>query len=164
MTLFSAVISGQTITNAGGDQDIFELVAPANSRVLIHDVILGQTTEEGDAAAELLGILLMRGHTTTGSGGAAVTPVNLNPYSRVSGCTVARNNTTVAADGSPATILADAWNLQAGYVWRMSDILHGKILVKPSQRFVVRLNETPADDFTAYCTLLFEEIGKVPAS
>ena len=171
MTVFSATFATASITSAGGIQDIFELVAPANSRVVIHDVVLAQFSDELAAEAEIVSILLMRGHSSSGSGGVDITTTgvaNLNPYGRATGCTVERNNSTLASGGSPETLWADGWHLQAGFIWRMSERLNmlgndGKIVLKPSQRFVVRMNEAIADDISANGTLLFEEIGKVPA-
>jgi hypothetical protein len=40
-----------------------QLVAPSNSRVAIRAISFGQYSDAGDAQAEMLSVLLMRGHT-----------------------------------------------------------------------------------------------------
>ena len=70
--------------------------------------------------------------TTTGSGGAAVTPQPLVPSEAVASSTVARNNTTVATDGTPLILVADAWNIAQPYRW------DGRIIIPASTRLVVR--------------------------
>ena len=65
MSIFSASFSAVAVSAA---QDVFELVAPSTSRVAIRSISLGQYSDAGDAAAELLSVLIMRGHTTSGPG------------------------------------------------------------------------------------------------
>lgn len=164
MPLFSAVVSAVAISAA---QDLFEIVAPATSRIAIRDIKIGQHSDFGDAAAEILGVSIIRGHTTTGSGGSAVTPVPLNAVSnQASAATVARNNTTIASNGTTQTIIADAFNVQGG--WALSDVLgpggpeaaDKRIVMAPSERLVVRLT-APADALTFDATLIWEEGGSV---
>ena len=168
MTVFTAQFNGIAITSASGTQDLFELVPDATTRIRILEVEINQGSDFGDAEAEIRPILFMRGHTTTGSGGSAVTPANLSPYGRVSVTTVARNNTTLATAGSPKTVLATGWHLQAGFIWRppedfARDPFRRHIVIKPSQRFVIRLATGLADDLAdVSATVTFEEIGKAP--
>ena len=171
MTVFTAQFNGIAITAASGTQDLFELVPDATTRLRLLEIELNQGSDFGDAQAEIRPLLIMRGHTTTGSGGAAVTPVNVNPYGRVSVTTVARNNTTLASAGSPETLLATGWHLQAGFIWRPPETLvrgdpfRRHFLVKPSQRLVIRLATAVADDLADVSgTVTFEEIGKSPVS
>lgn len=172
MTVFTAQFNGVAITSASGTQDLFELAPGATTRLRLLEVELNQASDFGDAQAEIRTLLFMRGHTTTGSGGSAVTPVNVNPYSRVSVTTVARNNTTLASAGSPETLLATGWHLQAGFIWRPpEDLTRGldphrrQYVIQPSQRFVIRLAEAVTDDLADVSgTVTFEEIGKSPVS
>ena len=164
MTVFTATFAAVAVTAA---QDLFEIVAPANSRVRLLELDIGQYTDFGDAAAEILSISIHRGHTTSGSGGSTVTPANLDPYSRVAGATVEANNTTVATTAG-VLLWSTAWHIQAGFVWRPLEDVHEApyrrhILIKPSQRLVVRIT-APADSITVNGTMLFEEIGKSPVS
>lgn len=170
MTVFTAQFNGVAITSASGTQDLFELVPDGTTRIRLLEIEIFQASDFGDTEAEIRPLLVMRGHTTTGSGGSAVTPVNVNPYGRASVTTVAANNTTLATAGSPETLLATGWHLQAGFIWRPpQDAPHGmnpfrrNFLIKPSQRCVIRLAVGVTDDL-ADCggTVTFEEIGKAP--
>lgn len=175
MTVFSATFSAVAISAA---QDLFEIVAPADSRVRLLEVDIGQYSDieaaTADLAAEeqeILSILFIRGHTTPGSGGSDPTPVNMNPYSRASTAAIAANNTTVATTAG-TTIWSTTWHIQAGFIWRPpEDLPRGldpfrrHILLKPSQSLVIRTNaETLADAVTTNGSILWEEIGKSPVS
>ncbi len=166
MTVYTASFSAVAITAA---QDLFEIVAPANSRVRVLEIDIGQYSDFGDAQAEILSIAVHRGHTTSGSGGSTVTPANLNPYGAAAGSTVEANNTTVATT-SGTLLWATGWHVQAGFLWSPPEIsppgvvpFRRHIIVKPSQRLVIRIT-APTDEITTNGTILFEEIGKSPVS
>lgn len=166
MTMFSATFADVAVSAA---QDLFEITAPADSRVLIHEIDIGQYSDAGDAAAEILGLQIIRGYTVSGSGGSSVTPGNLNSYGRAAGAVVEANNTTVANTGTVETLLATVWHLQAGFIWRpdrpsLRDQMNAKLIqLAPSERLVVRIT-APADAITTNGTIVFEEIGKLPNS
>jgi len=166
MTVFSAAFSAVAVSAA---QDLFEIVAPASSRVRLLEIDIGQYTDFGDAAAEILSLTIHRGHTVSGSGGSAVTPANINPYGAVAGSTVEANNDTVAIT-SGTLIWSTTWHVQAGFIWRPPEDTPGgmdrfrrHILIKPAQRLVIRIT-APADPLTTNGSILFEEIGKSPVS
>lgn len=161
--IYTATFSAIAVSAA---QDVFELVAPATSRVRIREIKLGQYTDFGDAAAEILSVLLIRGFTTSGSGGAAVTPANVQGHTGAlaASSTVERNNTTVAQDGTGVTLYADTWNIATTW-WFAPSMPSPRqgwwgehLIIAPSQRFVVRIT-APADSVTCNGTLVFEELG-----
>lgn len=156
MTVFSAVFNAVAVSAA---QDLFEIVAPSSHRVNLRAIILGQYSDAGDAQAEILSILVIRGNTVTGSGGSAVTPHALGSTSIAALSTVAANNTTPASGGSPQTLIADAFNEQGswGYRWEAS-CDEEKIQLDPGTRLVIRVT-APADVITMNGTLIFEEAG-----
>lgn len=166
MTVFSATFDAVSVSAA---QDLFEIVAPTNSRVRLLEIDIGQYSplDVGDTEEEIVGLLIMRGHTTTGSGGSAVSANNVNPYGRADGATIAANNTTVATSGTIETLWATQWHVQAGFIWRPLEVgginPHRRfILIKPDQRLVIRIT-APADELTTVNgSILFEEIGKAP--
>lgn len=161
-TLFSAAFNAIAVTAA---QDVFELVAPATSRILIHQIELGQYSDFGDAADEILSVLLLRGHTTSGSGGSTITPRNLETWGRASAiASVERNNTTIAADGTPHLLYATAFNVRAGFFWPSGSLasLRRPISLEAGDRFCVRIT-APADEITLNGTLIYEETGINPA-
>lgn len=166
MTVFTAAFSAVAVTLA---QDLFEIVAPANSRVRLLEIDIGQYSDFGDAQAEILSIAIHRGHTVSGSGGSTVTPENINPYGAAAGSTVEANNTTVAIT-SGALLWATAWHVQAGFLWGPLEnaprgvlAFRRHIIIKPSQRLVIRIT-APNDELTTNGSILFEEIGKSPVS
>lgn len=155
--VFAATFTAVAVSVA---QDVFEIVAPSTSRVLIREIRLGQYSDAGDAAAELLSILILRGYTVSGSGGTSATPVNMQGHTgaKSAGSTVEVNNTTVANTGSPVTLLADSFNVQAGFRYYPAPGDH--IVLEKSQRLVVRIT-APADALTMNGTLIFQEVGDV---
>lgn len=155
MAIFTGTFSAVAISAA---QDLFEIVAPANSDVSIRKVMLGQYSDFGDAAAELISITVVRGFTTSGSGGTAVTPANIKGHTGAVASTtvVEANNTTVAQDGTGVTMLADTFNVAAG--WYYDPPKDERIVVGAGKRLVVRIT-APADALTMNGTIIFEELG-----
>ena len=166
MADYTSSFSAVAVTAA---QDVFEIVAHASSAVLIHDVKLGQYTDFGDTAAEILSVIVHRGFTVAGSNGSANTPTPLRSNSRAAVSTVTTNNTTVANTGTSAVILADTWNIAAG--WSLRDTLSlpnsadrigglRGVILQPSERLVIRIT-APADSLTCNGTMVFEELGNI---
>lgn len=153
--IYTATFSNIAVSAA---QDLFELVAPASTRLELLEVKVGQESDEGDAAAEMLPIQIIRGYTTSGSGGASVTPGKVVPWQRDAVATVERNNTTVAQDGTGVILDADTFNIMGG--WRHYPAPEERIGVEISTRLVVRLPVAPADAVTMYGTIKWKEIGK----
>lgn len=141
-------------------QDLFEIVAPATSRIVLREFEFGQHSDAGDALADMLPLEIIRGYTTSGSGGASVTPVPMVPWSDAptAAATIERNNTTIAANGSPKILRATAFNVMGGY--RYYPGYRGeRIMLDFSQRLVIRLSAAPSSEISCYGTLVFEEIG-----
>lgn len=142
--------------NVTAQQDLFEIATPATAAVIIHGVVLAQTTEVGDAQEEGLSILFKRGQTSTGSGGTTVTAAQLFE-SAASASTVKANNTTKASGGTIVTLHADAWNVRSQFLWIPTPEM--RIVIPPSSRFTVELATIPADSITMNGTLYFEALG-----
>jgi hypothetical protein len=159
MAGFAATLNAVAVTAA---QDVFELNTPTGCRVRIREVRLGQYTDFGDAAAEILSILFVSGYTVSGSGGSTATPVNLSRHSGGASAvtTVETNNTTVANTGTAIVLLADAWNIQAPFLWQCPEnpLDNANIYIEGGGRFVVRIT-APADSITLNATIVFEEVG-----
>lgn len=136
--------------------DFFEIVAPSDAVLLIEQIHVSQETEEADAQAEMLTWAVIRGHTTSGSGGNASTEVAWETGGPAAGATVEDTNTTVATGGSPATLWRDAFHVAQGIHWFAGE---SPFVVSPSQRLVVRLEETPADSITWSGTIVWRELG-----
>lgn len=138
-------------------QDLFELVAPATAIIIVHDVHCYQTSEFGDAAEEMLSLLLKSGATVSGSGGSSGTAVARDFGDAAFGGTVEINNTTKANTGTIVTHYAWAWNVRIPF-----DVIftpETRPILSPSRRATLELATAPADSITMSCWLTFESIG-----
>lgn len=162
--IYTATFSAISVTAA---QDVFELTTHASSRIEICEIFLGQYSDAGDAQAEMLSVQIIRGYTTAGSGGAAVTPGNFEPWSRAALTTVARNNTTVATAGTAVILHSEAFNVQGGWLYKPlkaeRDNERPRIEAAGATNglLVVRIT-APADAVTMNGTIKFRELGLVP--
>jgi hypothetical protein len=140
----------QTVSAA---QDLLEFVAPSDAVVLIHEVHIGQSSDGASADSEMLQTSIIRGHTTSGSGGGSATVTPLETGMPAAGGTYERNNTTQATT-SGVTLTTDAFNVLNGY----SAVFDPPLVVSPSQRCVVTLS-APADALTLHARALIDELG-----
>lgn len=139
-------------------QDFFEISPADDKPVLIHGICVGQSSDAGDSASELLRWSIVRGHTSSGSGGSAQTgrpALSVNGAAAGFACEV--NNTTIASGGTPITLHADVFNVMTGLVW----IPTPEMRIGASQAdttICVRLLSTPADSLTMDGVLYLEEL------
>lgn len=149
--VYSASFSEVAVTVA---QDLFEIVAPADASVRVHGVTISQSSDAGDAQAEMGKILIHRG-TATGSGGSVVTPSPLSEGDAAFGGTVEANNTTQSVEGT--VLHSEAFNVQIGFYYMPPP--EDRVEVSPSQLFIVELQAAPDDSLTMSGTIVFEAIG-----
>ncbi len=155
--VYTATFAAQAVAAA---QDLFEIVAPAAKRVQIMGVDIGQYSDAGDTQAEMLSIQIILGYTTSGSGGGSVTPQNTKSGGKAATSSLERNNTTLAQTGTAKIIIATAFNVQAGWIFRPHDVSEKSddiIELAPSERMVVRIT-APNDEVTINGTIKFREI------
>lgn len=142
-------------------QDLFELAAPADAVVRLISCRIGQSSDPGDAQAEMIPIKIVRGHgsVTSGSGGTAGVEEPLSKGFSAAGSVVEINNTTkmVVGSGSLHTMLNDAFNLQVG--WLYQPVPEEVIEVSPSDRITVELVTAPVDSLDMNGTIVWEELG-----
>lgn len=148
---YAAVFEEIAVTVA---QDLFEVVAPADGTVVVHSVTITQSSDAGDAQAEMLPILIHRG-TATGSGGTTITPSPLSEGDAAFGGVVEANNTTQSVEGT--FLHGEAFNVQIGFYYLPPP--EDRVEVSPSQLFIVELQAAPDDSLTMNGTIVFEEIG-----
>ena len=152
-----------TITAAGGDVDLLSLQPADDKPVRLAGWILGQTTEEGDAAAEHVRLTVrhMVATVTIGSGGAAPTPVANRPGTAdvaAAGFTARCNDTTVSTTTGANTIMEElGWNLQQT-PWERWIPEDQRPIAMQGEALIVRLEDAPADDFTGVFTFFVEEL------
>lgn len=154
--IYAASFSATALTTNA--QDLFGVLAPATSRVAIREIKFGQYSDPGDAQAEMLSVLLIRGSTIS-STSAAITPVNVKGWTGVptAGSSVTLPCTTLASTASASLVHADTFNVMGG--WRYYPVPEERIVLEISQRLHVRIT-APNDALTLNGTILFEEIGK----
>lgn len=92
--------------------DLLEVNVASTKPVLVLGYDIQQTSDVGDAAEEILALLLKTGATTSGSGGSASTPVNLDRSGAAASLTAEQANTTKASAGTIVTVLTLGWNIR----------------------------------------------------
>lgn len=150
--IYSVIFSAVAVTAA---QDLFELTPADDKPVEIVGIEIGQTTDAGDAADELLQLSIIRGFTASGSGGSTPTPSPLDPVDTAAGFTSEVNNTTLANTGTTATLWTTAFNVRAGYInWFPPEARPAAS--QANTTLVVRMT-APADSLTMSGTLFVRE-------
>jgi hypothetical protein len=152
MPVYSVTFSAVAVS---AQQDLFEIVSPAAGIIEIHGFELFQTSDHGDAAAEGLQLLWVRGHATSGSGGSSFTPVLRSGKDGAAAATCEINNTTIASTGTAVNYSAGGFNVQAGFErWYPPEV---RPVLRNSERGVLRCS-APADALTMSGTLYYEEL------
>lgn len=137
--------------------DLVEITPADDIPVLIHGFRVWQTTDVGDAQEEIITLSWVRGHTTSGSGGSAATPVLKNHRDTAAGMTAEVGNTTAASAGTTTTPYATGWNVRSPL----------EVVFTPEQRIradqgnttiVLRMGAAPADSLTIGCSVDVEEL------
>lgn len=152
--MYRAMFSKVAVTAA---QDLFEVVSPADAVTRIHGWGVGQSSDTGDAAEEILNVALKSGPTTSGSGGSSPTVVPNSLGDAAYGGTVEANNTTKASTGTIVTHDPREINVRIGL-----DVLYepeDRKDLSPSARLTLELIDAPADSLTLSGYIIFEEIG-----
>lgn len=156
--LYTAQFNAVAVTAA---QDLFEIAAPADAIVVVHEWNIFQTTDVGDAAEEILRLECVRGigTVTSGSGGTTVTPQPISDGDAAFGGTVEANNTTrmVVGTGTLETLPQHGWNIRTEYIKIYTP--ETRPVISPSNRWTLSLPAAPADSITVSGTVTFEEIG-----
>lgn len=138
-------------------QDAFEITPADDKPCEIVSIHIAQTTEAGDAQDEMLGVQIIRGFTTSGSGGSAPTPAPMRPADTAAGFTAEVNNTTLANTGTTTTLHSDAFNVRAG--WTYIPPLDARPVVNQGNTTLVVRLTAPADSVTFNGTMIVRELG-----
>lgn len=137
--------------------DFFEIAPASNKPCIVHACYISQSSDVGDAAEEMLRVKIIRGHATSGAGGAAATPSPLNPGDSAAGFTAETNNTTIASTGTTVDLHAEAFNIRSGWVYMPTPETR-PIVTQGQTTLVVRLMAAPADSLSMSGTLVVEEL------
>lgn len=137
------------------ESTLVEITAPSDAVVKILSVRIGQNSEEGDAAAEMLNCSISRFSASGTGGNLAIVADPLQVGFPASGCTVDTAHTTLGTGEN--VIVEDAWNVQAGWYWAPATEAE-EIWLSPSG-IVGVVCEAAADSITLMCSVMYEEIG-----
>lgn len=129
--------------------DFFELNPATDKPIKLLGLLISQSTDVKDAEEEMIRLRILRGHTTSGSGGSAPTPRPCNPNDGAAGFTAETCNTTIASGGTALNIVSDAFNIRMGEVfWFPEGAEPGSVNTSADGRLVVREMAAPADSVT----------------
>lgn len=155
--MYSASFANVAVT---ATVDFFEILAPSDASIIIHEIHIGQETEEGDSQAEMLSWGIYRGEgATSGSGGGTATPEPVDAGMAASGATVETNNDTQASagGGSLTQFFASAFHVAAGLHYVPTP--GARPVISGGDFMTITLDEAPADSIDFYGSVIFEEIG-----
>ena len=158
--VYSMSFDGQSITAADGNVDLFELLCPSDAVFCLLHAELGQSSDAGDAEAELIRISILRIHTSfvSGSGGAAGVEEPFHVGYSTAGTVTERNNETVAT-GTADTMLSTCVNVQASPAWFYEPIPERRVWISPSDALVIRVMAAVADTLTISGSITWAEYG-----
>jgi hypothetical protein len=145
------------LANASGDIDLWELTPADDKPIEIIGIALDVTSELTDAADEWGAISILRGHTTSGSGGGTPTPVDIGLSGTAAGFTVEDRNTTVASAGTALLCAAFGVSVRSGLREWLPDGC-GFTAGQGNTTLIVRQTSTWADDVTGSGTLWVREM------
>lgn len=149
-----------TITNAGGNTDLWEILPADDQPCKIIGLRLGQTSEVADAAEEGVRVTIrrLRATVTGGSGGSAGAPEEVSRANQAPAFASETNNTTVATTSGDSEVIDEiAWNIRSSPLeWYPPDDRFAPAAIQ-GEALIVRLETTVADDITFCGTLWVEE-------
>lgn len=163
MSRIYTVTYNGTITAAGGDSDLLSIQPADDKPCRLRGFILSQISEVGDAQEEGLRITVRRmtATFTVGSGGSAISaaaPPN-DSADPVWGFTARCNDTTVATTSGTNQIHEDlGWNERNTPFEHWLPDAPYCLEARQTEAIVVRMETTPADDFTGSFTFFIEEL------
>lgn len=156
MRMYVVTFAG-TITNAGGDNDLFSILPGTGRGCIIVSCKITVTSELADAADEALDVRIKRGATTQGSVGNAATAYPLDEGNGITATATCRTlDTTIASGGTEVEIDAHAPPQRNEY--RYQPIPAEFIRVENPSVLAFRLATAVADDVTGRGTLIFGEL------
>jgi hypothetical protein len=153
--VYTVVFQAVAIT---ASQDLFEISPADDKPVQFLGLFLAQSTDFGDAQDEVLRWSVIRGFTSSGSGGTAPTPRATKRSDAAAGFAAEVNNTTKATTGTTNILHADGFNVRVGcaFWWTPETTPEAS---QADTTMVVRLEAAPADSITFDGTLYVAEFG-----
>lgn len=153
--IYGANFSAQAVTTA---TDLFEITPAADRAVVVYGLALGQTTDLGDAAEEVLMIGIYR-DCTAGSGGTANTEYIYNNTAVGANNTAATRSLGTASTGGTLIDIIP-WNIRVPLMWVPIPEMRPKFsnIAAEGPVSTFRLIAAPADSITLSASLYWTEI------
>lgn len=152
--IYTVTLSKKAQTAAA---DIFDIAPAANKNIEIVGLFIGQSSDFGDAQAEIIPYQVVRGNTTVGSGGAAAEIAPIDPSDPAASFTARGMDTTVAKEGTQVQIHASQFNVAVGEALWLPEGAGWKC-TSTQTRICVRTLNPPADELQVNATLYVREI------
>jgi hypothetical protein len=147
-------VTGATAASPTAAFDAIEITS-ATGVIIVHRILMWQTTDLSDAAEEVLRVEWVRGNATSGSGGQTTVITPNNAFDAAATLAAELLNTTVASTGSPVSLFVGGWNIRSPL-----DLLfppgQGPVL-RTTERGVFRVS-APADAITCNAACLIEQL------
>jgi hypothetical protein len=151
-----------SLTVAGGDSDLLEVLPGTGKPCRLVGMRIGQMSEVGDAQEEGLrfDLIHMAATVSSGSGGSAVTPVRNAPGVDVAAAFTAEcNNTTIATtSGTSTTMEHIGWNIRNSpweTFWFDEKLMAAAVA---GEGLFIRSQTTPNSNITFAVTFFVEEL------
>lgn len=140
-------------------QDFWEITPADDKPIELVGFTIDQTgvADVGDAAEEFIRWTVIRGYTSSGSGGSAPTPAPIKRGIAAAGFASEVNNTTVANTGTAVTLHEGAFNVRGDYIFWWPEGTEPDCS-QADTRIVIRI-PAPADAITLSGTLYVREYG-----
>lgn len=138
-----------------GVSDLWEFRPADEKPIEIVYGVMGQETDMGDAEEEVLRLQWIRGNTVSGSGGAAITPEELDPVSPAAGFACERFNTTPASGGTEHVLHTGLWNIRTPWIYYPEP--EARPFANEGEFMVLRLAAAVADAITVSSTIYVKE-------
>lgn len=138
--------------------DLVEITPADDKPIRVLGVNIAQTSDTGDAQEEIISLVWVRGHTTSGSGGSTPTPRPTNPSDAAAGFTVETFNTTAASTGTTVNLMRHGWNVRVPLErpYTPDEVIEAS---QANTTLVLRMAAAPADSLTISGCILVEELG-----
>ena len=140
--------------------DFFELACPADAVIVPLSARIGQSSEEADAQAEMMGLKFIRafGSFTSGAGGGGT----IAPHTKgagAAGATAELLNTTqaVVGLGTFTDLWQDAFNLQVGWLYQPTE--KEMYELSPSDSLIIAASKAAADSVDWKVSITWAEYG-----
>ena len=141
-----------TVASVASTKDLFEIAAPNDMAIVIHEI---HVTNDTDETSEMIPLTIQRAGTG-GSGGSVVTdkaPMHVGD--------AASTATVESGNGTQASTLTLLYRLSENILngWHWVPVPEGRIVISPSGIVVVRLEASPTTAGTYSFSCLYEEVG-----